>query len=70
MKGAVSIGCKLVSSEPYPKLVMVIKPNDFYKDRHDLVPLLAPTSSLKALAKILPKSGATYPRKSRAVPRF
>jgi hypothetical protein len=45
---------------------MVIKPNDSYKDRHDLVPLLAPTSSLKALAKILPKSGATAQKPCRS----
>jgi hypothetical protein len=49
---------------------MVIKPNGSFKDRHDLVPLLAAAKSLNALAKIFPKSGARYPRKSRAVPRF
>ncbi|MGB6981458.1 MAG: hypothetical protein WBD78_02995 [Methylocella sp.] len=52
--------------EPYPKLVMVIKPYRYYKDRHDLVPLPAPARSLKALAKILPKSRARYPRKKAA----
>jgi hypothetical protein len=44
---------------------MVIKPNGSYKDRHDLVPLMAPARSLNALAKILRKSCARYPRKKK-----
>jgi hypothetical protein len=63
MKDAVSLGRKPVSSGGFPEAGYGHKPCGSYKDRHDLVSLPAPTKSLKAVAKILPKSCARYPRK-------